>query len=374
MLKNRLSNQNGAISPDNEQTGDAASTRTNVANSITVMMEMFAGLAFILVIALSMTMFGCGTDETPANVKSVAVNTPAPDVTSQPIVEPVVEPIAEVIEPEVVTYEKAESVFNDRNYNEAQRLFALYAEEHDGNAWGHYMLGLSAKRAGDLETAESAFRRATELDPNHVKSLLNLSRVLIDDLRAEEALQELDRALDIDPESNVAYRLQGRAFHNLGWMDDAVNAYRTAIVIDSADAWSMNNLALVKLEQERYEEALSVLARTIELRDDVAIFFNNLGMALEHTGHVRDAQNAYASAVELDDAYTKASTNLARVEGIEQDADVLSVDFEALAQIFIEQIRTWNEEALAFENAFIEEIDEAMEEVTVDSSLLVIDN
>ncbi len=356
-----------------QSTATEAGNPNSVANGITVMMEMFTGLAFILLLALSMAMFGCGNEETQSITKPVSMNTDV--ATPQPIVEtPIVEePEFVVTEPIIVSFADAESVYNERNYDEAKTLFATYSEQNPDNAWGHYMFGLSSKRAGDVKQAEIALSRAIELDPKHVKSLLNLSRVLIDDMRPQEALDALDRALELDNESNDAYRLQGRAFHNLGWLDDATHAYREAILIDSTDAWSMNNLALVQLEQEQYDDALHALARTIELRDDVAIFFNNLGMALEHTGHIRDAATAYTSAVELDVAYDKASNNLARVEAIEQDSSVLGVDLEQLAGVFIEEIKSWNVEALAAENASMTELDEAVNNISESDSTVVIE-
>ena len=102
---------------------------------------------------------------------------------------------------------------------------------------------------------------------------------------------------------------------------------------------------------------MAALARTIELRDDVSIFYNNLGMALEHTGHIRDAEDAYGSAVAIDSTYEKALVNRDRVLMIDQPVDIEAADFEALAQVFIDQIREWNAEALAAENSMTEPVD-----------------
>ena len=349
------------------------------ANTITVMMEMFTGIAFILLIALSMTMFGCGGESQSKQVRTVSETTEStPSPSQSPIGEEVTVVVPDVDTPseaavtelQPVSFADAEAAFNQHNYTEAVRLFKTYTEENAENAWGHYMYGLAAKRIGDYSSAEEAFNRALELDPKHSKSLLNLARVLIDDQRPEEALEKLDAALELDPESGTAFRLQGRAFHNLGWMDDARNAYREAILIDSTDAWSINNLALIDLEQERYEDALAALARTIELRDDVSIFYNNLGMALEHTGHIRDAEDAYGSAVAIDSTYEKALVNRDRVLMIDQPVDIEAADFEALAQVFIDQIREWNAEALAAENSMTEPVD-GLTTIEADSPIVI---
>jgi tetratricopeptide (TPR) repeat protein len=244
--------------------------------------------------------------------------------------------------PREVTYEEAETAFHERRYDDAVDLFTRYTERKSENPWGYYMLGLSAWKAGRAEEAESAFERALALDQRHVKSWINLSRVLLDSSRPSEALARLDEALAIDAESNAAYRLRGRAFHQLGRIDEAIESYRRAIQFDDTDAWSMNNMALVYIEQGMVEEALPPLARAVELRDDVAVFFNNLGMALERTGRFRAAEDAYTKAVAIDESCEKAHANLTRVADVLEDPAVEPVDLAALAQVFVEEIGSWS--------------------------------
>ena len=76
-------------------------------------------------------------------------------------------------------------------YGEATEVFEQYTVEKPDNAWGHFMLGLSASKGGDPAKAEKAFEEAIRIDPKHVKSLLNLSRVLIDKGRFDDASLKL---------------------------------------------------------------------------------------------------------------------------------------------------------------------------------------
>ena len=217
-----------------------------------------------------------------------------------------------------VSYEDAETAFKERRYEEAVDLFTRYTERKTENPWGYYMLGLSARMTRDYDIAERAFERALELDPQHVKSLLNLSRVLLVTDRADIALGKIDGALSIDAESTDAYRLRGRALRQLGRKNDAVRAYQHAIVLDDHDVWSMNNMALMLIEEGRFDDALPALSRAVEIEDH-PVFFNNLGMALEGTGRFRAAEEAYRAAVTLDGVYVNASANLARVELVLED-------------------------------------------------------
>ena len=220
-----------------------------------------------------------------------------------------------------VSFADGKAAYQARNYSEATTIFEHYTGQRPANAWGHYMLGLSAWKSGDLAKSEQAFEKALSVDPRHVKSLVNLSRVFIEQKRHDDALDRLRRAADIDPESTQVYRLLGRSYHTQGKTDDAVAAYRRAIELNELDAWSMNNLGLVLLETQRAEEAVPLLEKAVELKQDVPAFHNNLGMALEHTGRFKDAAAAYANALNADPSYEKAKQNLTRVEAVKSDRE-----------------------------------------------------
>ncbi len=243
--------------------------------------------------------------------------------------------------PKVVAYEDAEVAYNNRQYQTAMQLFTIYTTNKDQNPWGFYMLGLSAWKAGDHEYAEESFEKALALAPGHVKSMLNLSRVLLDTGRPSEALVRIDEAIEIDPGLHVAYRLKGRALDQLGSKDEAIDAYREAISIDGKDAWSMNNMALIMIGEGRYEEALLPLARATQIDSNRAFFWNNLGMALERTGRYRSAEQAYSHAFEADDGHEKAYANLVRIQGVDEEPGVETIDLGEYAQRFIEKMEDW---------------------------------
>jgi len=233
-------------------------------------------------------------------------------------------------------YRAAERAYHDGDYGQAADLLVLYTERRPENAWGHYLLGLAQRKVGALDDAETSLRRALELAPDHLKSRVNLARVLLDRGDAEAAAAEAQRAVALDSTDVAAHRVAGLALAAAGRTGDAEREYRLALRLDPDDAWSLNDLGLLLIRQERFAEALPVLARAVLVNDRVAVFHNNLGVALERTGHPAAAAQAYAAAAALagDDPRPVASRErclaLAQAGGETEEP----VDLAALAAMF----------------------------------------
>ena len=240
-----------------------------------------------------------------------------------------------------VTFDLADSAYRDRRYDDATTLFKTYTENRPSNPWGFYMLGLSAWKSGDRAQAESAFVQALSLDSTHVKSHLNLSRVLLEEGQPDSALTHIEAAIALDSVSSEPLRLQGRAFEALDKTDDAIVAYQHAIVRDSGDVWAMNNLGALYIRLGRFEDAIGPLARAVELNDKVATFSNNLGMALENTGRIADAITQYRAALAIEGTYGKAVSNLQRVQQVKQDPSVTPIDLTERSKQFQDEIAKW---------------------------------
>jgi Flp pilus assembly protein TadD len=288
----------------------------------------------------------CGTkgerkpDDTVISSTDTAIVT-QPETTQPPIAVASMQQGGEAVN---VSFASAESLYQRRQYDEATTAFRGYTERRPDNPWGHYMLGLAAWKSGDLETARGALERSLELDGTNVKTLLNLGRVLLEQDRPNDALTRITAAEEIDPMSPEVHRMLGRVHSALGEPDSAIASYRTALSYDENDVWSMNNMALVLIQQERYEEALPPLARAVQLKAGSPVFQNNFGIALERTGHFTDATEAYRAALAADSTYRKASLSLSRVEG--KVDTVEPVDVAMLAVAFQNDVRFWRETRL----------------------------
>jgi Tfp pilus assembly protein PilF len=215
---------------------------------------------------------------------------------------------------EPARYADAERAYLEKDYARSAELFAQFTKENPGHLWGRYMNGLALRRLGQLDEAEAELAAALEISPGHGKSLVNLGRVLIDANRPADALNHLEHAVEGEPDNVDAQRVRARALHSLGRAEEALAGYATALAIDENDAWSLNNMGLILIEQERFEEAQVPLVKACAADEGNATCRNNLGVALERAGDATAARNAYGEALALDPEYEKARISLARVE------------------------------------------------------------
>ena len=319
------------------------------------------GMAGIVMALLFLSAVGCSSEKETKTTVSKSKRSTSRPVASKPapvtpapapapvVPAPVVEDTPEVMvaeAPREVSYEEAEAAYYERRYEAATEMFTQYTARKRQNPWGHYMLGLSAWKSGDHVKSIEAFELALEIDPKHVKSWVNLSRVLLDDERPDDAIAKIEEAIALDPESNTGYRLKGRALHQLHRKAEAVVAYQRAIELNDEDIWSMNNLGLTYIEVGQFEDALPPLARAVEIESGVPLFYNNLGMVLERLGHYREAEAAYQTAVDLDDTYFNAASNLSRISDVLEDPAIQPIDLAAAAQRFVDQISEWRTASL----------------------------
>ena len=107
-----------------------------------------------------------------------------------------------------------------------------------------FLLGLEQEPTTP-EPARDAYRRALELDPEHLDARLNLGRLLHEQGSVEAAEAHYRAVLDARPDDATAWFNLGVALEDREKWEDAIGAYRLAIELDpeSPDAyWNLGQL------------------------------------------------------------------------------------------------------------------------------------
>ncbi len=98
------------------------------------------------------------------------------------------------------------TALDQRDYTpEDHERVARLAAQHPGSPYLHFALGWLARRAGDLDGAETAYRRSLELWPNNGQALNNLGNLLAMQGRFDDALKSFQSATQVDPRNAAAF-------------------------------------------------------------------------------------------------------------------------------------------------------------------------
>jgi tetratricopeptide (TPR) repeat protein len=131
-------------------------------------------------------------------------------------------------------------------------------EALDSDEW--YYLGLELEPVAPQE-AESAYRRALELDAGNSDAHINLGRLLQERGRYREAESHYREALAHAPGDSTAPFNLGTVLEDMGRTEEAIEAYRQAIDGDSRCTDAHYNLARLYEQTGRLEAALRHLRR-----------------------------------------------------------------------------------------------------------------
>jgi tetratricopeptide (TPR) repeat protein len=161
----------------------------------------------------------------------------------------------------------------------------------------HFTLGL-AQSEQDVEGAITSFRRTLELAPRHALARYNLALVLKRADRPRDAIDELTRAIAIEPRAEAHYTL-GVIYWQQGDLERAEAALRAGIAADERYADAHHTLGAVLAARRQWRPAIEALRRALELRPDLTSARYTLARVLRESGDEPGARGKFAEADRL---------------------------------------------------------------------------
>ena len=164
------------------------------------------------------------------------------------------------------------------------------------------------------------------------------------------ALQEYQRALQLDPHSGDAEIGLAKAYDSAGRTADAEAAFRKAIAL-RPDFWIGYNVFAGFLDDhQRYEEAVAQYRHAIDLTPDNASLYSNLGAVYNDMGdqHYPEAEQMYQKSIALAPTYP-AYANLGYLYIQEKKYAQAANAVEKALQLNDKNYMVWGNLAIAYE-------------------------
>jgi serine/threonine protein kinase/tetratricopeptide (TPR) repeat protein len=177
-------------------------------------------------------------------------------------------------------------------------LRALALDDSLGAA--HASLGLvHHEYDGDWSAAERQYRRALELAPNDATAHQWYAELLSRAGRHREALDEIDRALALDPLSLIVNTVAGWAALNAGRHDEAIRQLAGTLELDPGFFPAEGHLGVAYLARGDPRTAARHLRRAVALSGENPRYLAELGVAQARSGHRRAAEAALTRLTEI---------------------------------------------------------------------------
>jgi tetratricopeptide (TPR) repeat protein len=166
------------------------------------------------------------------------------------------------------------------------------------------IIGLDYGLLNDFERSAEWLRKALDLNPQNLEAHYYLGRVYFTQNRFAEAVKVFEAVLARDPRHIKAQNNLGQAREGLNDIDGALTAYRRAIELDRTSTrpseLPLLNLAVLLLQRDEVEEALSLLIRAAAINPASVPARFHLGKAYLRGGRLADAERELTAATKLD--------------------------------------------------------------------------
>ncbi len=176
-----------------------------------------------------------------------------------------------------------------------------------------YQAGRLLSELEQWDSAETALKKAVTLRPRLVEAWFELGGVHLATEQFELALQDYNRARQLDPQDATYCAFAGKALSKLNRHAEALQLYRQAIQMQP-DLWEAHFALGDELAATgQFSEAGNEYAQVIRLRPASALAHLDRGVMLARVGQYDDALKEFQEALRLEPANAQARDYLKRV-------------------------------------------------------------
>lgn len=198
-------------------------------------------------------------------------------------------------------YIQRATIYSKRDQHEKAIESLKIALEYTDDAPDVYnLLGMEYLFTDNLEDAKEAFMKCLEEDYEDQTALYNVVYCFEFLDQNEQAIVYLDKYIDENPYSEIAWHQSGRLNYGLKNYEAALRAFDYATLIDDEFMGAFMEKAKTLEKLKKYEEAIASYNRTIELDDPTSYAYLRIGKCHERLGNKKLAISFYNKTVHED--------------------------------------------------------------------------
>jgi tetratricopeptide (TPR) repeat protein len=214
------------------------------------------------------------------------------------------------------------SIFFERGYmTEAEHFLQLALRDDPDNSEALYGLGSIYLQQKNTTEARATFERVIKLPQRYPGTLPNawnnLGLLSAREGRTDQAIQQFQKALQLDPDHFIALENLGNAYRQAKHWDDAKATLQHALQLNPDNAEANYAMGMVYAQTDDADRAYEYLQKAVAERPAYPEALNNLGVLYLRKRQPSDAENAFKEAIRLAPSFEQSYFNLARLYAIE---------------------------------------------------------
>jgi len=188
---------------------------------------------------------------------------------------------------------------------------------------------LKLHQSGNLDDAMAIYKTVLSEDGNNVDALNLMGALALGLGQTDAAIALTARAVELAPDYFAPLVNLGNALQAANRLDEAVDYFKRALVINARDGATNNNLSSALNALSQFDEALDYANKAISAQPDMAEAYNNLGNALKGLGDHIEAILSFQKAISFDpdlgNAYYNLGTLFLENENWDQAGEYLNI-------------------------------------------------
>jgi tetratricopeptide (TPR) repeat protein len=198
----------------------------------------------------------------------------------------------------IIEYEKAmdilpsSDIFNKLDQVHQQKRLANKSKEAPPEKATH----TSVKTLDKTPEITKSDKKASEVSINE---LLSKGISYYDEGMIDEAIEQFNQVLEIDPGNAKANYYLGNTYADKGMFDEAISSYKKAVEKDPKLIDAYLNLSMLYLDMEAIDEAISLCKQGVNANPNDSFLCFHLGEAYARNKQYKDAITAFKKAISI---------------------------------------------------------------------------